>query len=78
MANADLNVKRDIPETEAHAIAQSQLDNDTQALLGAQAAVEADQAAVEQATLNLGYTKGPFPDRPTGSPGQKDCNREQL
>jgi RND family efflux transporter MFP subunit len=57
MANADLNVKRDTPEAEAHAIPQSQLDNDTQALLGAKAAVEADQAAVEQAALNLGYAK---------------------
>src|SRR5271156_306419 len=57
MANADINVKRDIPEAEAHAIPQSQLDNDTQSLLAAKAAVEADQAAVEQATLNVGYTK---------------------
>src|SRR5580700_3417164 len=57
MANADINVKRDVPEAEAHAIPQSQLDTDTQVLLGAKAAVEADQAAVEQAALNLGYTK---------------------
>ena len=57
MANAELNVKRDIPEAEAHAIPQSQLDTDTQALLAAKASVEADQAAVEQATINLGYTK---------------------
>jgi RND family efflux transporter MFP subunit len=57
LANADLNVKRDIPEAEAHAIPQSQLDNDSQAQLGAKAAVEADEAAVEQASLNLGYTK---------------------
>jgi RND family efflux transporter MFP subunit len=57
MANADINVKRDVPEAEAHAIPQSQLDTDTQALFGAKAAVEADQAAVEQAALNLGYTK---------------------
>jgi RND family efflux transporter MFP subunit len=57
MANADINVKRDVPEAEAHAIPQSQLDTDTQSLLGAKAAVEADQAAVEQAALNLGYTK---------------------
>src|SRR5258706_1719611 len=28
MANAELNVKRDIPEAEAHAIPQSQLDTD--------------------------------------------------
>src|SRR6202040_1883179 len=57
MADADINVKRDIPEAEAHAIPQSQLDTDTQSLRGAKAAVEADQAAVEQAELNLGYTK---------------------
>ena len=57
MANADLNVKRDIPEAEAHAIPQSQLDTDTQAQLAAKASVEADQAAVEQATINLGYTR---------------------
>ena len=56
-ANADLNVKRDIPEAEAHAIPQSQLDTDTQSLLGAKAAVETGQAAVEQAELNLGYTR---------------------
>jgi len=57
MANAELNVQRDIPEAKAHAIPQSQLDTDTQALRGAKATVEADQAVVEQATLNLGYTK---------------------
>ncbi len=56
-ANAELNVRRDIPEAEAHAIPQSQLDNDRQALLGAKAVVDTDQAAVEQASLNLGYTK---------------------
>ena len=57
MANAELNVKRDIPEAEAHAIPQSQLDTDTQSLRGAKAAVESGQAAVEQAVLNLGYTR---------------------
>jgi RND family efflux transporter MFP subunit len=57
MANAELNVKRDIPEAQAHAIPQSQLDTDTQALLAAKASVQADQAAVEQATINLGYTR---------------------
>jgi len=57
MANAETNVKRDIPEAEAHAIPQSQLDTDTQSLRGAKAAVEASQAAVEQAQLNLGYTR---------------------
>jgi RND family efflux transporter MFP subunit len=57
MANAELNVTRDIPEAEAHAIPQSQLDTDTQALRAAKASVEADQATVEQATINLGYTR---------------------
>jgi membrane fusion protein (multidrug efflux system) len=57
MANADINVKRDVPEAQAHAIPQSQLDTDTQSLLGAKAAVQSDQAAVEYAALNLGYTK---------------------
>ena len=57
MANAELNVKRDIPEAEAHAIPQSQLDSDTESLRGAKAAVEAGQASVEQAELNLGYTR---------------------
>lgn len=57
MANAEINVRRDIPEAEAHAIPQSQLDTDTQSLRAAKAAVEADQAAVEQANINLGYTK---------------------
>lgn len=57
MANADLSVKRDLPEAEAHAIPQSQLDTDTQSLRAAKAAVEADQAAVKQAELNLGYTR---------------------
>jgi RND family efflux transporter MFP subunit len=57
MGNAELNVKRDIPEAEAHAIPRSLLDTDTQSLRGAKAAVEAGQAAVEQAELNLGYTR---------------------
>src|SRR6202007_2920745 len=57
MANADLNVKRDVPEAEAHAIPQSQLDTDTQSLRGAKGAVEAAQASVDKAELNLGYTR---------------------
>src|ERR1700728_4674126 len=56
-ANAELNVQRDIPEAEAHAIPQLQLDTDTQSLVAAKALVVADQAAVEQAAINLGYTK---------------------
>ncbi|HEX4074578.1 MAG TPA: efflux RND transporter periplasmic adaptor subunit [Candidatus Acidoferrales bacterium] len=57
LGNASLNVKRDIPEAQASAIPQSQLDNDTQTELAGKAAVEAGQASVEQASLNLGFTK---------------------
>lgn len=53
---ARLDVQRDIPEAQARAIPQSQLDNDTQAELAGRAAVAAAQAAVEQARLNLAYT----------------------
>lgn len=54
---AAINVKRDIPEAEARAIPQSQLDNDTQAKLAAEATIQADQATVETAQLNLGFTR---------------------
>lgn len=61
---AEINVKRDTPLAAAHAIAQSQLDNDIQSKAAAEASVEADkasivaaQAAVETAQLNLGFTK---------------------
>lgn len=61
---ANINVKRDTPLAAAHAIAQSQLDNDIQSQAAAEASVQADQAsieaaqaAVETAQLNLGFTK---------------------
>jgi membrane fusion protein (multidrug efflux system) len=57
LGTAELNVKRDIPEAEARAIPQSQLDNDTNAELAGKATVQADQASIEQAELNLGFTK---------------------
>jgi RND family efflux transporter MFP subunit len=57
LGNATLNVKRDIPEAEANAIPRSQLENDTQMELAAKATVEASRAAVEQAALNLSFTK---------------------
>ncbi|MGH9718143.1 MAG: efflux RND transporter periplasmic adaptor subunit [Candidatus Acidiferrales bacterium] len=57
LGNATLNVKRDVPEAQANAIPQSQLDNDTQAQLAGKATVAAGKAAVEQAALNLGFTK---------------------
>jgi RND family efflux transporter MFP subunit len=57
LGNATLNVNRDIPEAEANAIARSQLEGDTQAQMAAKATVAASRAAVEQAALNLSFTK---------------------
>ena len=57
LGKSTLDVERDTPLAEAKAIAQSQLDNEVQAKLGAQAAVESAKAAVEQAELNLEWTK---------------------
>ena len=57
LENATLNVKRDIPEAEANAIPHSQLENDTQMQLAAKATVAASRATVEQAALNLSFTK---------------------
>jgi len=51
-----LDVDRDTPLAKERAIAQSQLDNDIQANLAADAAVQSAQAQVEQAQLNLGFT----------------------
>src|ERR1700678_2959328 len=53
---AVINVNRDTPVAKLHAIAQSQLDNDVQAKLSAEAAVEASKATVEAAELNVGFT----------------------
>jgi membrane fusion protein (multidrug efflux system) len=57
LGKATLDVERDTPLAEGRAIAKSQLDNEIQAKLGAQAAVESAKAAVEQAELNLEWTK---------------------
>lgn len=64
LAKAQQDLTRDTPLAEAKAIAQSEMDNDLQAKNGAAAAVAASQAsvgaakaAVEQAELNLAYTK---------------------
>jgi membrane fusion protein (multidrug efflux system) len=57
MGKAQQDVKRDKPLAEARAIAQSQFDNDVQAELGAKAAVETAAANVQQAELNVGFTK---------------------
>lgn len=57
LGKSTLDVERDTPLAGARAIAQSQLDNEIQAKLGAQAAVESNRAIVEQAELNLEWTK---------------------
>ncbi len=53
---AVINVNRDTPVAKLHAIAQSQMDNDVQAKLSAEAAVESAKATVETAELNVGFT----------------------
>ncbi|MBZ5562340.1 MAG: efflux RND transporter periplasmic adaptor subunit [Acidobacteriia bacterium] len=53
---ADVNVKRDTPLVKERAIAQSQLDAETAAQMQAHASIQAAEAAVEQAQLNLGFT----------------------
>jgi membrane fusion protein (multidrug efflux system) len=57
LGKASLDVERDTPLAQAKAIAQSQLDTEIQAKLGAQALVQAAKASVEQAQLNLEWTK---------------------
>jgi membrane fusion protein, multidrug efflux system len=68
---AEINVQRDTPLAQAHAISQSQLDSEVQAqkqnealmrtntagIESAKAAIQAAEAGVEQAQLNLGFTK---------------------
>jgi membrane fusion protein, multidrug efflux system len=57
LALAQINVNRDTPLAEAHAIARSQLDNEIQQRAQAEAAVATAEAAVATANLNLGFTK---------------------
>ena len=54
---AIINVKRDTPLAQAHAIARSQLDNEVQQQAAQGAAVRTAEANVEKASLNLGFTK---------------------
>lgn len=54
---AQINLHRDRPLAKAHAIAQSQLDNDIQQVAADKAAIVSAKAAVETAKLNLGFTK---------------------
>src|SRR5579859_1008569 len=55
LALAQINVNRDTPLAEAHAIARSQLDNETQQKAQAEANVKSAEAAVETARLNLSF-----------------------
>jgi membrane fusion protein (multidrug efflux system) len=57
LGKTERDVARDRPLAEARAIPQSQLDDDIQANLAAQASVQAAQAAVQTARLNLGFTE---------------------
>jgi RND family efflux transporter, MFP subunit len=57
LGKTDRDLERDRPLAEQRAIARSQLDNDIQANLGAQAAVKSATAAVRTAELNVGFTK---------------------
>ena len=63
-ALAQINLRRDTPLAAARAIAQSQLDNDTQqaaqaaaSVATAQGAISAAEAALVTAKLNLGFTQ---------------------
>ena len=57
LGKATLDVERDTPLAEARAIARSQLDTEIQAKRGAEASVLAAKANVEQAELNLEFTR---------------------
>ncbi len=56
LGKTERDLERDRPLAEQRAIARSQLDNDVQANLGAQAAVKSATAAVHTAELNVGFT----------------------
>ncbi len=57
LGKTKLDVARDTPLAKESAIPQAQLDNDIQANEAAQAMVAGAKAQVEQAELNLGFTK---------------------
>jgi membrane fusion protein (multidrug efflux system) len=57
LSKASLDVERDAPLADARAIARSQYDTEVQAQRGAEASVLAAKANVEQAELNLEFTK---------------------
>lgn len=53
----DLDLKRDTPLATEHVISREVFDDAMQANLGANGQVQADEAAVETARLNLGFTR---------------------
>jgi RND family efflux transporter MFP subunit len=57
LGKTNLDVQRDTPLAAQNAIPKAQLDNDIQANESAKAVVDAEKAQVEQAELNLGFTK---------------------
>jgi len=57
LGKANLDVQRDTPLAQQRAIAQAQLDTEIQTKLGAQALVLAAKANIEQAELNVEWTK---------------------
>jgi membrane fusion protein (multidrug efflux system) len=57
LGKAELDVKRYTPLAKEQAISQEELDNALQANLAAEAQIKADEAAIETAQLNLGFTK---------------------
>jgi len=57
LGKTELDVKRDEPLVQQHAVSQEELDNAVHANLMAKAAVAADEAAVESARLNLSFTR---------------------
>ena len=57
LGKTERDLQRDRPLADQRAIAQSQLDNDVQANLAAQAAVNSARAEVETAQLNIGFTR---------------------
>lgn len=57
LGKTELDVKRYTPLAKEQAISQEELDNAVQANLAARAQIKADEAALESARLNLGFTK---------------------
>ena len=53
----EMDVKRYTPLAKEQAISQQELDDEVQSNLSAKAQVKADEAAVEGAQINLGYTR---------------------